>query len=177
MNSLNKLIITKNLFVIFLSFFLLGFLFSIIFLYESPSVYKDSLKVNSFIEIFLNNLIVNLVIIVSGIFTLGILSTFIVFINGQYFGSFFITNFFELDIIHFLTLILFHGPIEILGLSFGYILSVLIPWSIISGIWRHNLLLKPSVIKMYIRYFLYSIIFLLIASLVEYSVILINYLY
>ncbi|TCT19333.1 stage II sporulation protein M [Melghiribacillus thermohalophilus] len=171
MNTLNKIIKIKNLILIYFLLFFIGFFLSLMFLPESYDLSENITDISSFMDVFLYNLKVALVIIITGIFSVGLISSFIVFFNGLYFGYFFFSNMPFLEPLHFIALFIFHGPFEIVGLSIGYALSILIPWSIIKTIWKHDFQIKTGTARKFLIYYTFHILLLFISGIIEYFVI------
>ncbi|MEH7195512.1 stage II sporulation protein M, partial [Bacillus safensis] len=81
----------KN-FSVFIILFLGGFSLSIFASTFIDSIdFKNNIEIHSYLDIFFNNLFVSLLILISGIVSLGLLSSMIIFLNGFFLGAFFIS--------------------------------------------------------------------------------------
>ncbi|MEI4790809.1 stage II sporulation protein M [Bacillus sp. FJAT-53060] len=158
----------KN-FSVFLILFLGGFTLSIFASTFIDSIdFKDNIQIDSYQEIFMNNLSVSLLILISGIVSLGLLSSIIIFLNGFFLGAFFIsyTYIYGFDVA--LYYIIFHLPPEIIGLFLFYFVSFDISRHIIRYLLSKDRISFKTKGKTYFKQLITGVFLLFIASIIEF---------
>ncbi|CAL8901615.1 stage II sporulation protein M [Bacillus pumilus] len=158
-----------KIFLVFIIFFLGGFSLSVFASTFIDSIdFKSNINIDSYQEIFFNNLFVSILILVSGIVSLGLLSSIIIFLNGFFLGAFFIsyTYIYGIDIALFY--IIFHSPMEIIGLFLFYFVSFDISKQIMFYIIsKDKISFKPKG-KIYFSQLTTGFLLLFIASIIEF---------
>lgn len=158
----------KN-FSIFLIFFFGGFILSIFTSKFIRSIdFKNNIQINGYQEIFINNLFVSLLILISGIVSLGLLSSIIIFLNGFFLGAFFISYTYIYGIDIALYYIIFHSPVEIVGLFLFYFVSYDISKHIIKYILSKDRIPFRTRGRIYFIQLLTGLFLLFIASVIEF---------
>ncbi|KSU69036.1 stage II sporulation protein M [Bacillus altitudinis] len=158
----------KN-FSIFLILFLGGFSLSVFASKFINSIdFKNNVQIDSYQEIFINNLSVSLIILISGIVSLGLLSSIIIFLNGFFLGAFFISYTYIYGIEIALYYIIFHSPLEIVGLFLFYFVSFDISKHILQYILAKDRIPFKTKGKTYLKQLLTGLFLLFIASIIEF---------
>ncbi|MEH6852895.1 stage II sporulation protein M, partial [Bacillus pseudomycoides] len=113
-----------NIFILFLLCFGIGGAIATMGINIQKDTIIQNQDVNSFKDIFLNNIKVSLLIFFTGFFTIGLVPMIIMFLNGLNFTAAFIffslTESFVFSIKHSI----FHAPIELLGFYFAFVPSL-----------------------------------------------------
>ncbi|QKN79608.1 stage II sporulation protein M [Bacillus pumilus] len=130
--------------------------------------FKNNINIDSYQEIFFNNLFVSLLILVSGIVSLGLLSSIIIFLNGFFLGAFFISYTYIYGIDIALYYIIFHSPVEIVGLFLFYFVSFDISRQIMRYILSKDKISFKTKGKIYFSQLITGVFFLFIASIIEF---------
>ncbi|PRO40491.1 stage II sporulation protein M [Bacillus sp. LLTC93] len=158
----------KN-FSVFLILFLGGFSLSIFASTFIDSVdFKNNIQIDSYQEIFINNLFVSLLILISGIVSLGLLSSIIIFLNGFFLGAFFISYTYIYGIDIALYYVIFHSPVEIVGLFLFYFVSFDISRQIVRYIISKDKISFKTKGKIYFKQLITGVFLLFIASIIEF---------
>ncbi|WP_257007062.1 stage II sporulation protein M [Bacillus licheniformis] len=161
--------------ILFIIIFGFGFSLSFFVFQEIHETYYDSFKISNALEIFTNNLIVGLTIFFLGLISVGFLSSVVVFLNGYFSGAIFFSYEKSLGFWKSLQYLLFHGPFEILALLAFYVISLDISSRFLRFLKKSeiNLMIKPKV-KEYTIIMISAVGLLILASIVEYYVILLK---
>ncbi|WP_423190638.1 stage II sporulation protein M [Bacillus pumilus] len=110
----------------------------------------------------------SILILVSGIVSLGLLSSIIIFLNGFFLGAFFISYTYIYGIDIALYYIIFHSPVEIVGLFLFYFVSFDISRQIMRYILSKDKISFKTKGKIYFSQLITGVFFLFIASIIEF---------